>query len=202
MAIYTGIGGVVKQLSYMDAGRENVIRPVVLMKCGIDGVVRDLIDTTTQIDHIAIVINQVSVGGNDVTASVFSTYATITITSTYLNVAFKNSSETVILFYDVYVVFKDGQRALLKTLLNINAITSFRTTVTGYEAGNGVGANQCLGNTVSGSTIITGVNTDWFGWGRLGAWSPSGGCTIRQTFSSFTINGVGGFSTVILNELS
>lgn len=221
MAIYAGVGGVVRELDSVDVGRSSVVRHAYTWKAGVGGVVRTIKDITDQIDYVVAVADDIFVDtidsdGNSTNNEGYdletaNKYGSITVTDSYIQTKTTTAKKQIRVDYTVYVVFKDGHRERLYEIINNSAgENSFSLSVTAYISFNDDGFyyTNCLGTTlktdyVSGSeskTVAVTVATSYYGIIQ-GAMRDSGTCISRQTFNSITINGKS-FSIKAISELS
>lgn len=217
MGVFAGVDGVVREMSYIDAGRAGV-HHIPEGWAGVDGVTRQFF-AVSEIDHIEIDVNAVTTFTCDADRNIQSTdgydlatanqYGTITISSTQIQVTCTTKYKWIEIGYTVNVVFKDGHSTTLYKLCSATSAI-FALSVTGYQyfSNDGGYINYCLGNVVledyvSGSTSATKtLSTATASFGQLAAiMQSSGTCRSRQTFNSIQINGTQ-YDIVIVNNLT
>ena len=220
MSIHIGANGVVRALKAIDVGHHWGIYGTAVVKCGIDGVVRNLLDFADTIDHIEIELNSISVDtintdgeyvstdGDDL--STLNKYGSISVGTNNVQISCTTAKKQIYISYWIFVVYKDGVKAYLSNLLDTNGIT-YTLSVTGYEYFSTDGWYQsfCLGSEViSGhvsssntkTTTYTDVENQTSGW-LMTSLKYSGTSRSKQTFNSITINGKS-FPITVVNNLT
>lgn len=222
MAIYAGVEGVTKELDYVDASRYGTSRHLPMVKVGIDGVMRNLLDVTSQIKCLEIDVYYIQtytidsdekfVSSDGYSVATANKYGTITIGSNSITVSNTTYLKCIDLMYRVNIVFNDGHKSQLHELMNSNKEEiSFSFTVYGYEYFRRDGAyiNNCMGvailedyvnNSASKTVTITNESAK-SSYGELFTQrNQSGTTTSQQIFNSFVLNGVS-FPITVVNNL-
>lgn len=220
MGIYSGVNGVVRELNSLDAGRYYSVYHTHSYKAGVSGVVRDLMDITSQIDHLEISFEDVytatidtdgdwvSYDGYDLATA--NANGKVTIESNYIYVYCYKALKSVNVYGYFNIVFKDGHRTSFTELLNDAPGLTFQLTVYAYEYFSTTGwyVNYCLGTAmldvyVSGSrsarkylTAASGNYVDLYSALRY-----NGTTYAHQKYEAFTINGVS-IPIKVVNNLS
>ena len=208
MAIYTGIDGVVRSLKGVAVGNSGMICEVPMMKCGIDGVVRNLLSFTDNIDHVEvsdfhIYVDTLNTDGEDVSTdgedlATLNRYGSIAFGTNSVQVTCTTARKRIFITYFIYAVFKDGLKAYLDDLLATGGVT-YTLSVTGYEyfTTDGWYQNVCLGSPViegyvsssdTKTTTFTDIQNQTSGYLST-ALKYSGTSRSKQTFNSIRING-------------
>ena len=220
MAIYTGVDGVMRGLKGVSIRQSYTDNEIPVMKCGVEGVVRDLLNIADMIDHAEIRLSYVMVDKVDSNGeyedfegsglTVFRQYGELEVGSNYVQITCTTSRKQLYLSYDIRVVYKDGAKAYLGDVLG-NAGATYTLSVTGYEyfSTDGWYKNYCLGREViSGYVSGSGSNTVSFTdvLGQTGGFMTtalkySGTSRSKQTFNNIRINGIN-VPITILNEIS
>ena len=217
MAIYTGIDGVVRSLKGVVEGDSGMVSEVPVMKCGIEGVVRNLLSFTDNIDHVEVsdfhvyvdTLNYdgeyVSTDGEDL--ATLKRYGSISFGTNSVQVTCSTVRKRIYITYFIYIVYKDGSIVYLDDIFGAGA--SYALTVTGYEYFNTDGwyHNCCLGSeVVTGHVSSSSTNTVVFrdvqlqtGGYLSAAVKSSGNNQSKQTFNSIRINGQNIPITVVNN---
>ena len=217
MGVFAGVDGVVREMSYIDAGRAGV-HHIPEGWAGVDGVARQFF-AVSEIDHIEIDVNNVTTYTCDADRNIQSTdgydlatanqYGSISVTDTQIQVTCTTKYKWIEIDYTVNVVFKDGHSTTLYKLCTATSAI-FTLSVTGYQyfSNDGGYVNYCLGNAVledyvSGSASATKtLATATASYGELAAiMQSSGTCRSRQTFNSAQIDGKQ-YDIVIINNLT
>lgn len=222
MGIYAGVDGVVRQINSLDAGRYYSVYHTHSYKAGVSGVVRDLTDITSQIDHIEIRVEYIYTSTIDTEGSWVSTDGyDLATANKYGKVEINTSNKMVriwcytglkeIYAYSyVYVVFKDGHETSFGELINDAPGTTFQFQVYGYVYSSTTGwyNNNCFGSPVvdgyvrgsaSARKYLTSVSGDYSY--ILAGLRYNGSTYSQHTFEKMTINGTE-FPIVLVNNLS
>ncbi|MBQ3426548.1 MAG: hypothetical protein IJH37_05310 [Clostridia bacterium] len=220
MSIHIGAEGVVRQLKGLAFGHRLGVYETFIVKCGINGVVRNLIDISDIIDHAEVSVNTISVNtvnsdgediskdGDDLTT--LNRYGSISFGTNNVQLTCTTAKKRLFIRYTIYVVFKDGLKAYLDDIISTGGVT-YTLSVTGYEyfSNSGWYQNVCLDNEVitgyvsssrTESAILTDVKNQTDGY-ISSALEYSGTCTSRQTFNSITVNGTS-FPVTVVNNLT
>ena len=218
MAIYTGVDGVMRELKGVAAAVSFVSYEMPVMKCGVGGVVRDLLNITDRIDHVEVsnfhvyvdTLNidgdYVSVDGEDL--ATLNRYGSISFGTNSVQITCTTAKKRIFITYFIYVVFKDGLKTYLDDLLAIGGVT-YTLSVTGYEyfTTDGWYQNVCLGDPViegyvsssdTKTTTFTDLQDQTSGYLST-ALKYSGTSRSKQTFNSIRINGKSIPVTVVNN---
>ena len=220
MSIHIGVGGVVRQIKGLAMGHHWGVYETFIVKCGIDGVVRNLIDITDIIDHIEVSSMNVSVITIDADGEYVSTdgedlttvnrYGSISFGTNSVQVTCTTARKRIFISYLIYVVFKDGLHAYLDDIISTGGVT-YTLSVTGYEyfTIDGWYQNVCLGDEVlsgyvtssnSKTTIFKDVQNQTSGY-ISAALKFSGTSRSSQTFNSIIVNGKS-FPVTVVNNLT
>lgn len=220
MGIYAGVDGVVRQINSLDAGRSYSVYHTHSYKAGVSGVVRDLTDVVSQIDHLEISFENVYTSTLDTDGS-WKSYdgydlatananGKVTIESNYIYVYCYKSLKSVEVWGYFRIVFKDGHKVSFRELINDAPGLTFQLTVYAYEYFSTTGwyINYCLGTAmidayVSGSRsarkYLTTVTSDYAE--LYSALRYNGTTYAHQKYEAFTINGVS-IPIKVVNNLS
>ena len=224
MGIYAGVNGVVRQINSLDAGRYYSVYHTHSYKAGVSGVVRDLTDITSQIDHIEISVENiytdtidtngdwVSSDGYDLETANKYGKVEVDTSNKWVRVWCYTALKEIYAYSYIYVVFKDGHKVGFGDLISSAPGTTFQFQVYGYVYFSTTGwyNSICLGegiveNYVSGSksarkylTSVSSYNDYAY---VLGALRYNGRVYSQLTFEKMTINGTV-FPIVLVNNLS
>lgn len=220
MGIYAGVDGVVRQINSLDAGRSYSVYHTHSYKAGVEGVVRDLTDVVSQIDHLEISFEWVYTATIDTNGdwveydgydlATANANGKIEIASNYIYVYCYKALKSINAEAYFYIVFKDGHKVSFRELLNDAPGLNFQLTVYAYEYFSTTGwyRNYCLGTAiidayVSGSrsarkylTAADGNYADLYSALRY-----NGTTYAHQKYEAFTINGVS-IPIKVVNNLS
>lgn len=222
MGIYAGVDGVVRQINSLDTGRYYSVYHTHSYKAGVSGVVRDLMDITSQIDHLEISFEYVytatidtdggwvSYDGYDLATANANGNISIDSSNNSIYVYCYKGLKSIEVWGYFNIVFKDGHKASFTELLNDAPGLTFQLTVYAYEYFNTTGwyINYCLGTAmidayVSGSrsarkylTTASGNYTELYSALRY-----NGRTYAHQKYEAFTINGVS-IPIKVVNNLS
>lgn len=222
MAIYTDADGVVREIEHIDLGYYGTTKHVPTMKAGINGVNRDLLDVTSQIQGLeidALYIDVYTVDSNGDWAEdngnsleIANEYGSVKVTSNSITVTCTTRYKVLDLTYYVYVVYKDGHKEMLANLMdNVKSEKDFSLKVYGYEyfRNEGKYINICMGVAVlknyvnnSASKTMTITNSDYggsYGW-LMAERNESGTTTSQIEFQKFTFDGKS-FPITVVNNL-
>lgn len=222
MAIYTSDNGVVREVEHVDFGYYGMVNNTPVMKAGVDGINRDLLDVTSQIQGLEIDVRYIDIytvdSNGDKTKDdgssleIAKEYGSVKITSDTITVTCTTRYKVLDLTYYVYIVYKDGHKDMLSSLMNVvKNEKNFSLKVYGYEyfRNEGKYINVCMGvpimNTYvnnSQSKTITITNDDYtgsYGW-ITAERNESGTTTSQQEFQKFTFDGTT-FPIMIVNNL-
>lgn len=222
MAIYTGVDGVVREIENVDIGYYGRAGHLAIMKAGIDGVNRDLLDVTSQIQGLEIDVSYINVytvdsngnwtedNGNSL--EIANKYGSVKVTSNSITVTCTTRYKVLDLTYYVYVVYKDGHKEMLSDLMDkVKSEKDFSLKVYGYEyfRNDGKYINVCMGVKVlenyvnnSASKTMTITNSDYggsYGW-LMAERDESGTTTSQIEFQKFTFDGKS-FPITVANNL-
>lgn len=212
MPVYTGIEGVVRENAGIDAAAINTAARHTQQKVCVDGVIRNLQDLGSTIDHIEIVASYVKVSHIDGNMSVLEEWESlekanqvgnVTIGENYIKVTASTVMYGITLLANVYAVFKDGHKILINInrdnitfAFNVSYVNSFSGAYgvshyfgnqNFYDGGSSSGTRNIVGTTVSDPHMSI---------DNLGG----GADTIMQTYNSCTVNGRA-VPIVVINSL-
>lgn len=226
MAIYTGVDGVVRQLEHVDASNYATMRHTPVIKAGIDGVSRDLLSVTEQVERLEFRLQyariykidssgvQIEDGVLGESLEVLKKYGSLSVSNNEITLNCNCGGKEIRVYGEAYIIFNDGHEDCIyrESILDEEYGNDFSLKVYSYmycsRGDTGWWRNECLGKKLgpdyvngsySNTFTVTDTNDYFWGVNISSGLNSNGTFTVQQTFQKFILNGTSFPITVVNN---